>query len=89
MTPNTLKSIRKALANLNPADVHADAGRSVLVGLTASRGELFMAMESLLAPPDLLHWERVEALRHIYHTDCARGWQIAAVLYADLDRENR
>lgn len=89
MIPNTSKSIRKALANLNPADVQADFERSVLIGLTASRGELFMAMESFLAPPDLPHWERVEALRHIYHTEYARGRQIAAVLYADLDRENR
>ena len=54
MIPNTFKNIRKALANLNPADVQADAERIVIIGLTASRGERFGAMESFLAPPTCL-----------------------------------
>jgi hypothetical protein len=69
MIPSTFKNIRAALANLNPAEVRASAERVVIVGLTASRGERFMAMESFLAPPDLSREERVEALRHVYHTD--------------------
>lgn len=69
MIPKTFKNIRKALANLNPADVRADAERTVIIGLSASRGESFGAMESFLAPPDLPLEQRVNALRHIYHTD--------------------
>ena len=69
MIPKTFKNIRKALANLNPADVRADAERIVIIGLSASRGESFGAMESFLAPPDLPLEQRVNALRHIYHTD--------------------
>ena len=73
MIPSTLKNVRKALANLKPGDVRAAAHRIVIIGLTASRGERFMAMESFLAPPELPKENRVEALQHIYHTDIPGG----------------
>ncbi len=69
MIPSIFKNIRKALANLKPGDVRAAAERIVIIGLTASHGERCMAIESFLVPPDLSKEKRVEALRHIYHTD--------------------
>jgi hypothetical protein len=69
MIPRTFKNFRKALANLNPAAVRASAERIVVIGLTASRGERFGAMENFLAPPGLSREKRLEALRYVYRTD--------------------
>lgn len=68
MIPSTFKNIGKALANLNPNGVRAEAERVVLVGLTSNYAERLGVMESFLAPPSLTQEKRVEALRHIYRT---------------------
>jgi len=73
MILRTFNNIGKALANLNPNGVRAAAERIVIIGLTGGQGERLAAMESFLAPPDLILEKRVNALRHIYRTDIPGG----------------
>jgi uncharacterized protein (DUF697 family) len=75
MIVDTLKNIRKAVANLNPSDVLSIAEKDVFIGLTAQQGERLGAMESFLAPPDLPLEQRLMALRHIFQTDIPGGPQ--------------
>lgn len=68
ITGKVLKNIGKAIAHVRPEEVRRNASRSVRVGLTASSGEMLAAMEEFLAPPDMPHAARIEALRAMFRT---------------------
>ncbi len=51
--------------------MRAAAERIVFVGLTANDDERLGAMEAFLAPPEMSHEKRIEALRHIWRTNIA------------------
>lgn len=59
------RQLKRALSNLNPADVRAEAARPVRIGLIASSPEMLGRMETFLAPPHLSPERRTEALRAI------------------------
>ncbi len=69
MIASSVKSVRRALAHLNPRGVQAEAERTVLVGLTAARPERYGSMEAFLAPMGMPDPERLRALRHVFHAD--------------------
>jgi hypothetical protein len=58
-----LRQIKHALGHLKPAEVRAEAGRPVRVGLIASSPETLGRMEAYFAPPILTSQRRAEALQ--------------------------
>ena len=57
------RQVRQALANLNPAEVRAEADRPVRVGLVAASPESLGRMERFFAPHHLSPERRVEAVQ--------------------------
>jgi hypothetical protein len=58
MSLQVLKEIRTAVANLNPHEVQAAADRSVHIGLVASTGAGFEAMEEFLLPSEKMSYRK-------------------------------
>ena len=62
MSLQVLKEIRTAVANLNPGEVQAAAGRPLSIGLVASSASAFDAIEEFLLPSDRISYrKRAEA----------------------------
>jgi hypothetical protein len=70
MSLRVLKEIRSAVANLNPEEVRAEAERPLHIGLVASSGQTFEAMEEFLLPSDKVSYRKgVEARAMLHRAD--------------------
>ena len=58
-----LSQVKRALSNLNPAQVREEAERPVIVGLVAASAESLGRMETYFAPPHLSPSRRAQSVR--------------------------
>lgn len=67
MSLQVLREIRAAVANLNPNEVQASAGRSLTIGLAASSDAAFAAMEEFLLPAEKISPQKREESLALLH----------------------
>jgi hypothetical protein len=61
-----IKQARAALSLLSPEEVRKRAERPLTIGLVASSSSTYAEMEDFLAPPEVTHARRMEAIQRIY-----------------------
>src|SRR5882724_355586 len=63
---SVFRDLKRALSNLRPHEVRETADRQLAIGLVATSGSAYTAMEKFFAPPDTSRDRRAEILAMLH-----------------------